>query len=94
MSQKVKLEINDPKGFFYIENDGEIQAKMSFVYAGAKKIIIDHTEVNEDQNGKGFGNDLLLEAISYAREKDLTIVPLCPFVKHVFDKTPEFKDVL
>jgi predicted GNAT family acetyltransferase len=38
------------------------------------------TTVNEDQNGKGFGNDLLLEAISYAREKDLTIIPLCPFV--------------
>jgi hypothetical protein len=27
MKSKVKLEINDPKGFFYIENDGEIQAK-------------------------------------------------------------------
>jgi predicted GNAT family acetyltransferase len=45
---------------------------------------------NEDQNGKGFGNDLLLEAISYAREKDLTIIPLCP-CKHVFDKTPNIK---
>jgi predicted GNAT family acetyltransferase len=54
---------------------------MSFVYAGAKKIInIDHTEVNEDQNGKGFGNDLLLEASSYAREKDLTMVAFMSFV--------------
>jgi predicted GNAT family acetyltransferase len=33
-------------------------------------------------------------AVDYAREKHIKIIPLCPFAKSVFDRTPEFRDVL
>lgn len=92
--EEVQLEINDRKGFFYIEVDGKTEAKMTFVFAGPNKIIIDHTEVNEGNNGKGFGKKMVTKAVEFAREKDIKIVPLCPFAKKVFDKTPEFSDVL
>ncbi|WP_281336532.1 GNAT family N-acetyltransferase [Flavobacterium eburneipallidum] len=94
MNEEVQLEINDRKGFFYIEVDGKTEAKMTFVFAGPNKIIIDHTEVNEGNNGKGFGKKMVTKAVEFAREKDIAIVPLCPFAKNVFDKTPEFADVL
>lgn len=94
MNEEVQLEVNDRKGFFHIDIDGKTEAKMTFVFAGPNKIIIDHTEVNEGYNGKGFGKKMVTKAVKYAREKDIKIVPLCPFAKKVFDKNPEFNDVL
>lgn len=94
MNEEVQLEINDKNGFFYIEVNGKIEAKMTFVFAGPDKIIIDHTEVNEGNNGKGYGKKMVAKAVAFAREKNIKIIPLCPFAKKVFDKTPEFRDVL
>lgn len=94
MNEEILLEINDRKGFFYIVVDGKTAAKMTFVFAGPNKIIIDHTEVNEGNNGKGFGKKMLTKAVEFAREKNIKIIPLCPFAKKVFDKTPELGDVL
>jgi uncharacterized protein len=94
MNEEIQLELNDKKGFFHLDINGKTEAKMTFVFAGPDKIIIDHTEVNEGNNGKGFGKKMVAKAVEYAREKNIKIVPLCPFAKKVFDKTPEFRDVL
>ena len=94
LTEEVQLRIYDNKGTFYIEVEGKQEAMMTFVFAGEDKIIIDHTEVNPGNEGKGFGIKMLLKAVEFAREKGIKIVPLCPFAKSVFDKTPEFRDVL
>jgi len=94
MNEEVQLELNDRKGFFHIDINGKTEGKMTFVFAGPDKIIIDHTEVNEGNNGKGYGKKMVDKAVEYAREKGIKIIPLCPFAKKVFDKTPEFRDVL
>jgi uncharacterized protein len=94
METEVKLDVNEKNGFFHIDIDGKTEAKMTFVFAGPNKIIIDHTEVNEGNNGKGFGKKMVAQAVTFAREKNIKIIPLCPFAKKVFDKTPEFRDVL
>ena len=92
--EKIGLEINGNKGYFYVTIDGKQEAKMTFVFAGESKIIIDHTEVNPGNEGKGLGKKMVTKAVEYARENGITILPLCPFAKSVFDKTPEFRDVL
>lgn len=94
MTEEVQLRINDNKGAFYIEVEGKQEAMMTFVFAGEAKIIIDHTEVNPGNEGKGFGKKMVTKAVEFAREKGIKILPLCPFAKSVFDKTPEFRDVL
>jgi len=91
---EVKLNINDKNGIFYIEVDGKTEAKMTFVFAGDEKIIIDHTEVNPGNNGKGYGKMMVQKAVEFALEKNIKIIPLCPFAKSVFDKTPDFRTVL
>lgn len=93
MEEQIGLELNDTKGYFYVVVDGKKEGKMTFVFAGSDKIIIDHTEVSEGNNGKGFGKKMVAQAVEFAREKNIKIIPLCPFVKKVFDKTPEFRDV-
>ncbi|WP_445714879.1 GNAT family N-acetyltransferase [Flavobacterium sp.] len=94
MTEDVQLRINENKGAFYIEVNEKQEAMMTFVFAGEDKIIIDHTEVNSGNEGKGFGKKMVNKAVEFAREKGIKILPLCPFAKSVFDKTPEFNDVL
>ena len=94
MNNEVQLKINEKNGFFYIDINGSHEAMMSFVFAGSDKIIIDHTEVKPGNEGKGFGKKMVVKALEYAREHQIKIIPLCPFAKRVFDKTPEFRDVL
>ena len=91
---EVQVKINDKKGSFFIEIEGKQEAEMTFVFAGEDKIIIDHTGVNPGNEGKGLGKQMVAQAVTYAREKKKKIIPLCPFAKKVFDKTPEFRDVL
>jgi len=61
---------------------------------GAGLIIIDHTEVSDALRGKGAGKQLVTAAVEHARKNQLKILPICPFAKSVFNKTPQFDDVL
>lgn len=95
----VKQKDNDEKGMFFIQSDndgskGETLAEMTYVWEGKDKIIINHTEVDPSLKGKGAGKLLVSNAVEFARLKNIKIVPVCPFAKSVFDKTPEFSDVL
>ncbi len=85
---------NGKKGAFYIEENGERLAEMTYVWAGSGMFIIDHTEVSDKLAGKGAGKQLVAKAVDFAREQKVKIKPLCPFAKSVFDKTPDYHDVL
>ena len=85
---------NGQKGSFYLEQDNKLLAEMTYVWAGADRMIIDHTDVDESLKGQGVGKQLVSKAVAFAREKQIKIIPLCPFAKSVFDKTKEFGDVL
>lgn len=91
---KVQQQDNGNKGSFFIEQDGKRSAEMTYTWAGPNKFIIDHTEVADQLRGKGAGKKLLMKAISYAREHEKKILPLCPFAASVFKKNSELRDVL
>jgi predicted GNAT family acetyltransferase len=91
---QIQLEQTDTKGTLFIEENGKRLAEMVFSKAGNNSIIIEHTEVSDALRGTGAGKKLVLEGVDYARKNHLTIVPLCPFAKSVFDRTPELQDVL
>ena len=81
---EIQQEDNGKKGVFFIEENGEVVAEMTYVWSGEDKIIIDHTEVSEKLGGKGIGKQLVHRAIEMAREKHIKILPLYPFAKKVF----------
>lgn len=91
---EVQLHLTDKNGYFYIEGEGLMQAQMTFVFAGTERMIIDHTEVQPGNEGKGYGKQMVSAAVEYARANGIKIIPLCPFAKSVFDRVPEFRDVL
>jgi uncharacterized protein len=85
---------DEKKGYFYIEKEGERKAVMVYSKAGTDLLIIEHTEVSDELRGTGSGNKLVMEAVELARGQNKKILPLCPFAKSVFQKTPEIQDVL
>lgn len=91
---EIKLEQSGSKGSFYMKDNNIRMAEMTFSKAGDKLIIIDHTDVSDALRGKGAGKNLVEAAVNYARMYSIKILPLCPFAKSVFDRTPEFRDVL
>lgn len=91
---RIQNEEHGAKGAFYIEQDGEWIAEMTYKKSGDDKIVIDHTEVDESLQSKGVGKDLVEAGVKFARENNIKVVAECPFVKKVIDETPEFQDVL
>lgn len=91
---EIKHKQTETKGSFYVELDGKVVGEMTYSIANPNLIIIDHTEVGEELKGKGAGVQMLNAAVEYAREHQIKIIPLCPFVKSVFDKKEEIRDVL
>ncbi len=83
------------KGSFYVEEDGQVLAEMTWSMTGTGLMIIDHTEVSDELKGKNVGYQLVNRAVEYARANDMKILPLCPFANAVFKKkAAEFGDVL
>lgn len=75
--------------------DGEtVAGEMTYTWAGENMLIIDATDVNENYRGQGVGRQLLDALVSFVREKDVKVIPLCPYAKSVFDKDPSIGDVL
>ena len=89
------LHLDDKKnGKFFVSQGSKVLAEMTYVWAGEDKIIIDHTDVKPELNGKGAGKQLLFKAVEFARKNNIKIIPLCPFAKSMFDKLEEIRDVL
>ena len=82
------------RGSFNFEIDGKRLAQMTYSIAGDGMVIIEHTDVDASLRGTGAGKKLLVALIDWARAEQKKVIPLCPFAKSVFEKTPEFQDVL
>ena len=58
------------------------------------KIYLTHTEVPKELEGKGIGTELVKQALEDIKAKDLTLVPLCPFVAMYIKRHPEWKELV
>ena len=90
---EIRHERSGHKGAFAWLRDGERLAEMTYTVAGTR-IIIDHTDVDDRLRGTGAGAKLDAAAVEWARKENARLMPLCPFARSVFDKTPEYQDVL
>ena len=86
-------ERSDQRGAFVIRRDGQLLAQMTYSRGGVMAII-DHTDVDPALRGTGAGARLVRSPVEWARAENVQIVALCPFAKSVFDKTPDYADVL
>ncbi|MCW5959678.1 MAG: N-acetyltransferase [Pyrinomonadaceae bacterium] len=91
---KIEHQEHGKKGAFFIEKDGDWVAEMTYFREGQRKIVIDHTEVDESLRGKGIGEKLVEKAVKFAEKNNLLIKPVCPFAKAILESSDKYDDVL
>ncbi|MCF6297554.1 MAG: N-acetyltransferase [Flavobacteriaceae bacterium] len=57
-------------------------------------IYLTHTEVQQKLTGKGVGTALVKQVLQDIKEKNLTLIPLCPFVAMYIKRNPEWKELV
>ena len=88
------IQKNKKQGYFVAAENLKEVGRITYVMSEERKIVIDHTEVDPEQEGHGIGKKLVLSVVEFARANKLKILPICTFAKAIFDKTPEIQDVL
>jgi predicted GNAT family acetyltransferase len=92
MDHPITHVLDSHKGAFVIDHDGTRLATMTYTLAGDDTIILDHTDVDASLRGSGAGQALVAAAVAWARDSARKILPLCPFARSVFERTPEYAD--
>ena len=90
----IQRKQTENKGMFYAEDEGEIHARMTYHMNEAGKMVIEHTEVDDELRGQNVGYQLVEASVEYARQHNIKLIVWCPFAKKVFDKKPDWHDVL
>ena len=60
---------------------------------GSVRVLV-HTEVPEAFEGKGIGSALARFALDDLRERQITVRPVCPFVKGWIERHPDYADLV
>jgi predicted GNAT family acetyltransferase len=80
--------VDDPAASrFMVEADGQV-AELVYQLDGDRLVLV-HTGVPAALEGRGIGSKLVAAAVAEAKRRDLTIVPLCPFVKGWLRRHPD-----
>ena len=91
---EIVIKEQNNKGFAIANENSKKAGLMTYSIPDSNFIIIDHTEVNPDFKGKGVGKEMLYKIVNMARNKNLKILPLCPFANAMFKKLDNINDVL
>ena len=57
-------------------------------------MALPHTEVDPGMGGRGLGTVLVGGVLDAARERGLTVLPYCSFVRHYIEQHPETLDLV
>lgn len=93
MENKVQQKEQDGNGMFYIEKDGDIVAELTYKKLDNGILTLDHTETVPEMEGKGLASKLVKHSVSYARENNLKIDPLCAYAARQFERHEEYREV-
>src|SRR5438094_694175 len=80
------------RGVFFLEREGRRVAELTYTLAGARALV-DHTYVEPALRGGTIAPSLVEAAVRWARAERFKIVPLCSYVRVVFNRTHAYDDV-
>ena len=80
---------NATKQRFEIEIDGQLSV-LEYTFKN-HRLFLTHTEVPSALEGEGLGTKLAHAALEYARQNELTVVVICPFVQEYVGSYPEYQ---
>lgn len=82
------------EGMFFIADSEDVVAQIVYTKNGNNTLVIEHTEVERELRGNDIGYELVHRIVEYALENGMRISPVCPFAKAVFDKNPDWTELL
>lgn len=65
-------------------------AKIEYIRSD-NKIYLTHTEVPGELEGQGIASDLVKKVLTDIQQKELKVVPLCPFIDKFIKRHPEWE---
>ena len=81
------------KGRFEIRVDDRVVGLASYHVDGTT-MTLPHTEVDPGVGGRGVGTALVAGVLDAARERWLTVLPYCSFIRHYIQQHPEQMDLV
>jgi uncharacterized protein len=79
VSDALQVTDNQAESRFELDTDGHVAV---LIYRrNGKRLVLIHTDVPAELEGRGIGGRLVVAAIDRAAREGLTIVPLCPFAR-------------
>jgi len=61
---------------------------------GELAILIKHTEVRPEFEGKGYGSELVRRILEDVRQQGKSVIPICPYTMSFIRRHPEYIDVV
>lgn len=92
--ENIKLELNEKNhgAFRLMVEEKEIGEMV--ISIKDSELTVYHTEVKPEGEGKGYAKKLLDAMVAYARENNLKVIPLCPYVLAQFKRhTDQYADI-
>ncbi|MDQ0213960.1 putative GNAT family acetyltransferase [Oikeobacillus pervagus] len=86
--------IQQGKNRFFIEDNGEMLAEITFLPLKNEQIDVNHTFVSDKLRGQGIAGQLLDRVVQYAREEKKMIVPTCSYAAVKMERKKDYHDVL
>lgn len=90
-SERIPIVHNEDERRFESTVDG-LTAVSEYTLANGV-MVFTHTEVPPALEGQGVAGALVRTALEHARAEDLSVWPVCPFVKSYIGRHPEFQDL-
>lgn len=88
----IKVKHNPGENRFEADVDGGT-AIVEYGVRG-EEITFTHTEVPKEAAGQGVAQALVRDALEYARDKKLTVIPECEYVATFVKRNSDYEDLL
>ena len=79
-------------GEFFVEREGRRIAELAYAMKGASAVA-NHTWVDPQFRGGTLARDLVEALATWARAQGHKVLPVCPYVRRVFDEDPRYSDL-
>lgn len=87
----VRIEIADnaERERYEIRADGKLAGFLRY-RSHPELIELVHTEIGDEFEGRGLGSQLIVFALDDARERELAVLPFCPFVNDYIQRHRQY----
>jgi uncharacterized protein len=73
---------------------GDRAVGLASYHVDGTTMTLPHTEVDPSMGGRGIGTTLIAGVLDAARDRGLTVLPYCSFVRHYIQQHPETIDLV